>query len=105
MDMQKLILVGRATKDAETISSKTGNDFVVFTIAVNRQLKGKDSEASFYDVVAFGSESRVQKASEIVKKGDRMLVIGRPEAEAYSSKSGEAKARVKVIADEWDSLK
>lgn len=105
MDMQKLILVGRATKDAETISSKAGRDFTVFSIAVNRHLKGKDAETTFYDVVAFGTEDRVKKAAEIIKKGDRMLVIGRPEAEGYASKDGEVKARVKVIADEWNALK
>lgn len=105
MDMQKLILVGRATKDAESIAAKSGKNFAVFTVAVNRYLgKDKGEEATFYDCIVF-SEKTVEKAAEKIRKGDVVIVEGRPEAEAYLSKENEAKGQLKVIVDDWQVLK
>jgi single-strand DNA-binding protein len=105
MDMQKLILVGRAVKDAETFDTKKGKKFAVFTLAVNRYLgKEKGQEATFYDCVMFNDKT-AEKVTERVKKGDVVLVEGRPDAEAYLSKENEPKAKLKVIVDDWQALK
>lgn len=105
MDMQKLFILGRATRDAEIISGKKGKDFAVFTIASNRYMgKEKGEEVTFYDVISF-SEKGVKRAESDIKKGDLIFVEGRPEAEAYLSKDGEAKAKIKVVADNWQALK
>ncbi len=105
MNMQKLLLLGRATKDAEIITSNAGKDFGVFSVAVNRYLgKEKGNEPTFYECVMFNA-SRTEKLVEQVKKGDLIIVEGRPEADAYLSKEGEAKSKLKVIVDDWQVLK
>lgn len=103
--MQKLILFGRATKDAVVVESKSGNDFVSFSIAVNRY-RGKDTETetTYYDCILFG-ENRIQPAAEKIKKGDLVVVEGRPQAEGYTDKEGNSKANLKVVVEEWQVLK
>ncbi len=105
MNMQKLILLGRATKDAELIDAKSGKQFAVFSLAVNRYLgKERGEEVQFYDCVVF-SKKDVEKAGTLIKKGDLVAVDGRPEAEAYLSKEGEPKARLRVVTDDWQLIK
>ena len=109
MYTQQLLLVGRATKDGEVFESKKGKKFGAFSVAVNRYTdkdkKGKEKEehTTFYEIVSFGK--RGEAVSEYIKKGDLMSVMGRPEAQAYLSKDGEAKAKLKVVAEKWQVLK
>ena len=105
MNMQKLILLGRATKDAELVDAKSGKQFVAFSLAVNRYLgKERGEETHFYDCVIFPKKDAAEKAEKI-KKGDLVAAEGRPEAEAYLSKEGEPRARLKVIVDDWQAIK
>src|SRR5689334_2704305 len=104
MNIQKLILLGRATKDAEAVQEK----FIAFSVAVNRYVgkpktKDREQEVTFYECLSFGKE--VSKRAALIKKGDLIVVEGRPEVEAYLSKEGEAKATLKVLVDDWQVLK
>jgi len=103
--MQKLLLVGRATADAEVVKAKKGDSFISFSLAANRYLgKEKGDEVQFYDCLIFG-KGRTEIASTQIKKGTLIFLEGRPEAEAYLSKAGEAKARIKVMVDDWQLVK
>ena len=105
MNMQKLLLLGRATKDAELIEAKSGKPFVAFSLAVNRYLgKERGEETQFYDCVIF-TKSDVEKAATTIKKGDLIALDGRPEAEAYLTKEGEPKATLRVVTDDWQVIK
>jgi single-strand DNA-binding protein len=106
MNMQKLLLLGRATGDAELVDAKNGKPFITFSLAVNRYLgKEKGEEAQFYDCMIFGKKESMKKGVAQIKKGAMLLLDGRPEAEAYLSKGGEAKAQIKVMVNEWQLLK
>lgn len=105
MNMQTLILVGRATRDGEEFVSKKEKKFSKFSLAVN-EYKGKDAEekVTFYDVVVFGKLS--EKVAERVNKGDLVMVIGKPEVEAYiSKKDNEPKGVLNVVAESWNVVK
>lgn len=103
MSMQQLIVLGRATKDGEVLESKEGKNYARFSVAVNEYLGAKKEErTNFYNVLIFNkSHERVEK----VKKGDFVMVEGRPEAEAYLNSEGEAKANLTVFANRWRLLK
>lgn len=105
MNMQKLILLGHATRDAENKEAKSGKDYATFGMAVNRYLgKEKGADTTFYECIVFGKK-QVEKVAEKIKSGDLVLVTGRPEAEAYLSKEGEAKSKLTVFVDDWQALK
>lgn len=103
MSMQQLIVLGRATKDGEVLESKDGRNYGKFSVAVNEYLGAKKEErTSFFNVLIFNkSHERVDK----IKKGDYVMVEGRPEADAYLSNEGEAKANMTVFANKWRVLK
>lgn len=98
MNNQVLFIMGRATDSAQELTTKNGKDFTKFCVAVN-DYKGKDigSIAHFYDVVCFNRQSKA--ASKHVNKGDVIIVHGKPEVQAYESKSGELKAKLGVNAN------
>lgn len=100
MNIQKLILVGRAVNDAKVVNEKLGT----FSVAVNRFVAKEQHEVTFYECLTFGEVNI--KRLENLKKGDIVVVEGRPEAEAYLSKDKkEAKAQLKVICDNWQIAK
>ncbi|MEI7580060.1 MAG: single-stranded DNA-binding protein [bacterium] len=99
MDFQQLMLVGRATKDAEALESKEGKKFAKFGLAIN-EYRGKDLDerTTFYNVLIF---NKSQERIESIKKGNLLYIQGRPDIDAYLSKSGEAKANLVMFADRW----
>jgi single-strand DNA-binding protein len=106
MYLQQLFLLGRATKDAEISESKSGKQYAKFSLAVNEYLGGKGKEAKektyFYNILVFNkSLTRTDK----IKKGDLVMVDGRPEVDPYISNEGEAKASMVVYANRWKLLK
>lgn len=103
MSMQQLIVLGRATKDAEVLASKEGKNYARFAVAVNDYAGAdKKERTSFFNVLVFNkSHERADK----IKKGDYVMVEGRPEADAYLSSDGEAKANMTVFANRWRLLK
>lgn len=105
MDTQCLFLIGRATKDAEELVSKAEKKFTKFSLAVNEyNFVTKEENATFYDVLIFGKN--YEKALEKVKKGDRVIVEGKPEIDVYiPKKSKEPKGTITVLADSWKVVK
>jgi len=103
--MQTLILLGHTTKDAESIPTKKKTNFTKFCVAVNDfNPNTKEEKSVFYDVLVFGKQA--DAAFERVKKGDMVMVVGKPDADAYISKiTNEPKAQVTVLAESWKVLK
>lgn len=105
MNMHQIILLGRATKDSEEIKGKNKKGFAKFSVAVN-EFRGKDKEEKvyFYDVLVFGEGSK--NVVKNVKKGDTVMVMGKPEVDVYlSKKDNEPKGGITVLADSWKVLK
>ncbi len=103
MNLQQLLIMGRATKDAEVLESKEGRKYARFSLAVNEYLgKDRDERTTFYNCLIFNKTS--ENAVKIIK-GDLVMVDGRPDVDAYISNEGEAKANLIVVADRWKVLK
>lgn len=103
--MQTIILVGRATRDAEDFVSKKDKKYSKFSIAVN-EYKGKEveEEVTFYEILVFGKAS--EKVAERVRKGDLVMIMGKPEVNAYiSKKDNEPKGVFTVLAESWNVIK
>lgn len=103
MNLQQLLLMGRATKDAEVLDSKEGKKYARFSLAVNEYMsKTKESKSYFYNILIFNKTSL---NAEKIKKGDLVMVDGRPEVDAYLSNEGEIKGNIVVVANKWKLLK
>ena len=97
--MNKVILMGRLTRDPEVRYTQTGKVVCQFTLAVDRPFKTPDGqkETDFIPVVVWG------KAAELVgnscQKGHRLLVDGRLQIRSYDAKDGTKRWVTEVIAN------
>lgn len=77
-NMNKVILIGRMTKDAQlAYTSNTQKAVARFTLAVDRISEGAD----FISCVAFGKQA--ENIEKFVKKGNRLAVVGRIQTGSY----------------------
>jgi single-strand DNA-binding protein len=97
--MNKVILMGRLTKDPDVKYTQTGKVVCQFTLAVDRPFKTPDGqkEADFIPVVVWN------KAAELVgnrcQKGHRLLVDGRLQIRSYDAKDGTKRWVTEIIAN------
>ena len=97
--MNKIILLGRLTKDPEVRYTPSQKVVAGFTLAVDRPFKGEDGnkEADFIPCVVWG------KAAELVgnscQKGHRLLVEGRLQIRNFEGKDGQKRYVAEVIAN------
>ena len=98
--MNKVILIGRLTKDADLkFIPGSGKAVARFSLAVNRPMK-KD-EADFINCVIFGkaAETIVQYTS----KGSQLGIIGRIRTGSYE-KDGVKKYTTEIIIDNFEFI-
>ena len=97
--MNKVILIGRLTKDPE-LRYAAGNGTAVcrFTVAINRQFK-KD-ETDFINCVAFGKTG--ETIAQYITKGRQVAVTGSIRTGSYESNSGEKRYTADVIVETFE---
>lgn len=98
--MNKVILIGRLTKDVETryAQSAEGNFAISrYTLAVDR--KGRDAGTDFINCVAFGKQGEF--AEKYLRKGTKIAVSGRIQTGSYEGKNGKVYTTDVVIEDHY----
>jgi single-strand DNA-binding protein len=102
--MNKVVLVGRLTKDPELkFAQGTGTAVATFTVAVNRRFKREGQpEADFIPVVVFGKTA--ENTANYMSKGKLLSVSGNIQTRNYEAKDGTRRYVTEVIADEVDFL-
>ena len=99
--MNKVVLVGRLTKDPE-LRYAAGSDTAVckFTVAVNRAFK-KD-EADFINCVAFNKTA--ETIANYLVKGRQIAIAGRIQTNSYTSDDGTKRYTIDVIVESFDFI-
>ena len=102
--MNKIILVGRLTKDPEVRSTSAGFSTVNFTVAVNRNFKNKDGnyDADFLPCVAF--RQTADFISKFFKKGSMICLDGRVQTRNYDAQDGTKRYTTDVAVDSFDFI-
>lgn len=101
--MNKVILIGRLTRDPELrFAPNTGNAVVRFTLAVNRRKqKDKDQEADFINCVAFGKTA--ETIAQYLLKGNQIAVEGNIRTGSYD-KDGIKRYTTDVIIERFNFI-
>ena len=101
--MNKVVLVGRLTRDPEVRYSQGNNATAVarYTVAVDRRFK-RDGEptADFIPCVVFGRSAEF--AEKYFRQGMRVLVSGRIQTGSYTNKEGQRVYTTDIIADDQE---
>ena len=98
--MNKVVLIGRLTKDPELRYTQGGTAVANFTLAVNRRFANQsgEREADFINCVAW------QKTAEFVanyfKKGQQMAMEGRIQVSVYDGNDGQKRWKTEIIAEQ-----
>ena len=99
--MNKVILMGRLTRDPEVRYTQTNNTLVAsFSLAVNRRFvrQGEERQADFINVVAWSKTGEF--VSKYFKKGQQVGVIGRLQTRNWDDDQGQKHYITEVVAEE-----
>ncbi len=98
--MNKVILMGRLTRDPDIRSSQSENAVTVarFTIAVDRRYRrDADQSADFISCVAFGRTADFFE--KYVKQGTKVCVEGRIQTGSYTNRDGQKVYTTDVVVE------
>ena len=97
--MNRVMLVGRITRDPELRTSPNGVSFTSFSIAVNRQFANAQGErvADFINCVAFNKQA--ENLARFIRKGGLIGVEGKLQTRTYQAQDGSNRTAVEVICD------
>lgn len=101
--MNKVILMGRLTRDPEIRYSKgaTSTAVATFSLAVDRKFKREgEPSADFFNCTAFGKIADV--IEKWTKQGTKVLVTGRIQNNNYTDRNGNKVYSVQIMVDELE---
>lgn len=99
--MNKVILLGRLTKDVDVKYTQTTNIMIAsFSLAVNRRFakQGEERQADFFNVTAFGKTGEF--CSKYFSKGQQVAIIGRLQTRNWQDDQGQKHYATDIIAEE-----
>lgn len=97
--LNKIILMGRLTRDPELRRTGSGTAVTSFALAVDRDFKGAggEKETDFIDVVAW--RNAAEFVSKYFTKGRMAVVEGRLQIRDWKDKGGNNRRSAEVVAD------
>ena len=99
--MNKVILLGRLTKDPELRYTATNNTAVCsFTLAVNRKFgkQGEEKQVDFIPVVAWDKHGEF--CNKFFQKGQQVVVVGRIQVRSWDDNEGKKRYATEVVSEE-----
>lgn len=94
--MNKVILIGRLTKDVELKYTPSGSAVANVTVAVDRYSKDGDKSADFINVVVWNKSA--ENLAQYKGKGDQIAVEGSLQTRSYEAQDGSKRYITEVLA-------
>ena len=101
--MNKVILMGRLTRDPEVRYSQGENSLAIarYSLAVDRRFKRPgEQDADFINCVSFGKAAEF--AEKYLKQGTKIAVTGRIQTGSYTNKDGQKVYTTDVVVEEQE---
>ena len=102
--MNRVILMGRLTREPEVRYSQNDNSMAIarYTLAVDRRRSSADGqqEADFINCVAFGRQGEF--AEKYLHKGTKMAITGRIQTGSYTNKDGQKVYTTEVVVEDQE---
>ena len=101
MNLNKVILVGRLTRDPQNKALPSGQTIASFGMATDRFFTDKSGQkqqqTEFHNVVSFGKLADI--ASQYLNKGSLVLIEGRLQTRNWQDSSGNQRYRTEIVAE------
>ncbi len=102
--MNRVVLIGRLTRDPELRTTSTGKSVCGFGIAVNKRIKPTDGspDADFFNIVCWGQNA--EYVDNYIHKGRLVAVDGRLQSRKYTTTGGDNREVIEIVADHVQAL-
>lgn len=106
-DVNRVVLIGRLTRDIEIKTTNSGQSFTKFSLASNRAIYNRDTketkyEAGFFDCVAFGKSA--ETLQKYTKKGSRICVEGSLRWSSWEGTDGKKQSKTEIQVEGFQFL-
>lgn len=100
--MNKVILVGRLSKNPELRATASGVSVASFTVACDRKFvkQGEERKADFINCIAWRQSG--EAISKYFKKGDRIALEGSLQVRDWTDNEGKKHYVTEVMVDAWE---
>lgn len=97
--LNRIVLIGRLTKDPELRYTPNGKAVAGFTLAVDRPFKNQqgEREADFINIVVWGQQA--ENCANYLAKGKLAAVDGRLQIRSFDGQDGQRRWITEVVAD------
>lgn len=111
-NLNKVMLIGRLTRDPEVRMFSNGGKVAKFGFAVNNKRKNQqtgqwEDEAVFLDVEAFNRGETNKKADVVeqyLHKGNQIFIEGHLKLDQWTTQDGQKRSMVKIVLDNFEFL-
>jgi single-strand DNA-binding protein len=106
MNLNKVTLAGRITRDIELRYLPSGMAVAAFGLAINRKWKNQQGEqqeeVTFVDLDAFGKPAEVM--NQFLRKGSGIFIEGRLQLDQWTDKDGGKRSKMKVVVESFQFI-
>lgn len=105
-NLNKVLLIGRLTRDPETRTTGSGSTVVSFGLAVNRNYTRRDSgerveETTFVDVEAWGRTG--ETIARYMRKGRQIFIEGRLKLDTWE-RDGQRRSKLSIVCENFQFI-
>lgn len=94
--LNRVILIGRLTKDPELRYTQSGTAVATYTLAVNRKFKREETD--FIPIVVWAKQA--ENCATYLNKGSLVAVEGRIQVRTYDNQEGQRRWVTEVVAED-----
>ena len=102
--INRVVLVGRITRDPELSQTTSGQSYVRFSLAIDRPFKNQNGERAtdFINCIAWRNQAEFLK--NYVKKGNMLGLEGRIQVTTYQDQNGNNRQAFDVLVESLNNL-
>ncbi|MBO0706137.1 MAG: single-stranded DNA-binding protein [Candidatus Dormibacteraeota bacterium] len=110
MSLNKVMLIGRLTRDPEMRYTPSGQPVTSFGLATNRYASGADGDrrefTDFHNIVCWniGRRNLAEIVAQYTRKGAQVYVEGRLSTRSWEGQDGQKRSRTEVVANDVQFL-
>jgi single-strand DNA-binding protein len=110
MSLNKVMLIGRLTRDPEMRYTPSGQPVTSFSVATNRYASGPDGErrefTDYHNCVAWniGKRNLAELLGQNLHKGSLIYVEGRLQTRSWEGQDGQKRRATEVIVNDFEFL-
>ena len=98
--MNKVVLMGRLTKDPEIRATQDGKRVASYTLAVDRKVAKQEQKADFISCTAW--EKKAEFAEKYLTKGMKIAISGRLQTGSYTDRNGNTVYTTDVVVEDQE---